>query len=309
MNVPVRSVAVIGVGSMGAPIARRIAEAGFEVTVCDVNPANLEPFAGSGTRTTTSPTDCVACGAVIILVATPEQMRAVVSGPNGLTSSPTGGPPYLVVMSTVSPGDVRDLAASLSGTATRVVDAPVSGGVMNARTGKLTIMAGGAEADVAALQPLFAALGSSVFHCGELGAGQATKITNNIVAIANLMISAEAYRIALGLGLTFDRLMPVLEASSGRNFLSRDSAAVEAYGVWSRSTEDFEAFQSINRKDIDLALASAGPGVALPAVTALRALLDTPIDAVLPNWQVSGEAARLEPIDVVRNLASLSSRH
>ena len=286
MNAPVSTVAVIGVGTMGEPMARRIAGAGFGLTVCDANPANLAPLTGSGACLAADPAACAGCDVVVVLVATPGQLRTVVSGANGLRSAPAGGPRYLVVMSTVSPEDVRGLQASLSGTPTRVVDAPVSGGVTQARAGTLTIMAGGAEPDVAVLRPVFEAMGRSIFHCGPLGTGQATKIVNNVVAITNLMVSAEAYRIALGHGLTLDRLMPVLDASSGRNFLSKGPGiATEAYGAWSRSVEGFEALQSINRKDIDLALASAGPGAALPALSALRKLLDEPAEAVLPNWQ------------------------
>jgi len=218
---PVTTVAMIGVGSMGDPMARRIRAAGFGLTVCDANPANVKPFAEAGANVAAKPSGCAACDAVIVLVATPEQLRAVALGEDGLRSGTGGGPSHLVVMSTVSPGDMRDLAASFAGGPTRVVDAPVSGGVLSAQEGTLTVMAGGADTDVAALRPLFEAMGRTVFHCGPLGAGQATKIVNNVIAISNLMISAEAYRIALQNGLTLDCLVPVLDASSARNFLSR----------------------------------------------------------------------------------------
>lgn len=287
---PVRRVAVIGAGSMGNPMARRIHDAGFALTVCDVDQASLEQFGALGARTTVKPSDCATCDAVIVIVATPEQLRAVVVGRDGLRSSPINGPGYLVVMSTVSPRDMRDLKALFSGGTTRVVDAPVSGGVLGAQTGTLTIMAGGAETDIVVLQPLFETMGKSIFHCGPLGAGQATKIVNNTIAISNLMISAEAYRVALHNGLSFKRVMPVLDASSARNFLSKAPAdAPEAYGTWSNSMDVFEAFQSINRKDIDLALLAAPPDMALPAISALRRLLDEAGEETLANWRAVGD--------------------
>lgn len=287
---PVKQVAVIGIGSMGRPMARRILEAGFDLTVCDTKLANLEEFAALGARATVKPSDCAGCDAAIVLVATPEQLRSVALGRDGLRSGPTGGPRYLLVMSTVSPQHMRDLAEAFSGGSTRVVDAPVSGGVLSAQRGTLAIMAAGDEADIAVLRPLFETLGRSVFHCGALGAGQATKIVNNIIAISNLMISAEAYRIALHNGLSFDRLMPVLEASSARNFFSRGAAdAPEAYGTWSHSMEGFEAFQSINRKDLDLALSASPSEMTLPAIAALRRLIDEAGAETCANWQAIGD--------------------
>lgn len=288
----VRTVAVIGIGSMGEPMARRIVAAGYELTVCDANPERMERFGASRVRASRHPSGC-ACDATIVLVANPEQLRTVVLGPDGLQSGTGGAPRYLVVMSTVSPQDMLDLRRSLPDTSTRLVDAPVSGGVMNAQAGTLTIMAGGAEADVAALRPLFETMGGRIFHCGPLGTGQATKIVNNVVAISNLMISAEAYRIALHNGLALDRLLPVLEASSGRNFISKGPAtASDMYDAWSRSEQAFEALQSINRKDIDLALTCAGPEMTLPTLSALRRLLDEPAEEVMANWQDIGAAAR-----------------
>src|SRR5262249_51917308 len=149
-------------------------------------------------RTTGTPAQCAECDAVIVLVATPDQMRTVALGERGLKNGIfTNNQRYLVVMSTVAPDDIRELAKGFAGVPVRIVDAPVSGGIVAAQKGTLTILAGGADSSIAALRPLFRAVGTSVFHCGALGAGQATKIVNNMIAITNHMISAEAYRIAL----------------------------------------------------------------------------------------------------------------
>jgi 3-hydroxyisobutyrate dehydrogenase-like beta-hydroxyacid dehydrogenase len=214
---PLRSVAVIGVGSMGNPMAFHIHGSGFDLTVCDRNASALRKFDGRGVRTSVSPAECAACDAVIVLVATEKQLHEVTAA----IRAAGHGPNYLVVMSTASPQTMRDVASTFAGTVTRIVDAPVSGGVVAARNGTLTVLAGGAEQDVIALKPLFAAVGENLFHCGDLGAGQMVKIVNNMIAIGNQLISAEAYRLGLASGLQLERLMSALEAGSARNSCPR----------------------------------------------------------------------------------------
>lgn len=287
MDMPIKAVGVIGIGSMGDPMARRIADAGFLLTVCDVNAASLTAFAALGATTTTRASDCARCDATIVLVATPDQMRDVVLGAHGLKGHIAAGTPhYLVIMSTVAPKDIQELAQALAGTSIRLVDAPISGGVVGARKGTLTVLAGGVQADVAKLQPVFEAVGKSVFHCGALGAGQTTKIVNNVIAVSNLMFSAEAYRIAQANGLSIEQFMPALEAGSARNFMSRNPQdAPEVYAAWSSSPEQYRAVQTINKKDMALALSLCPPGMSAPAITALRDLIERMGPETLATWQ------------------------
>ena len=291
---PIGKVAVIGVGRMGRPMARRIHDEGFHLTVCDTTQANLVDFSALGVRTTIKPRDCADCDVVIVLVATPDQLRTVTMGTEGLRVGMGGGKPrYLVVMSTVSPTDMTELESSFSDMPVHIVDAPISGGVVGAEQGTLTVLVGGAQTHITALQPLFDAVGKKVFHCGPLGAGQTTKIVNNILAISNLMISAEAYRIALSNGLNWEQLMPALEAGSGRNFMSKGPGdAQEVYAAWTRSVEAYHAVQTINRKDIDLALSIAPSGLSSPALESLRKLLDQTDDETLANWRMLGGAGQ-----------------
>ena len=286
--VQLRKVAVIGVGRMGNPMARRIRDAGFELSVCDRDAAIREEFAALGVHTTAVPADCAECDAVIVLVATRDQVRAVALGEQGLVKGCTAGTPrYLVVMSTVAPNDVRELAQAVAGTPIQVVDAPVSGGVVSAHAGTLTILAGGAVAAIDTLRPLFDAVSRTVFHCGPLGAGQAAKIANNVIAISNMMVSAEAYRIALANGLALTGLTAALDAASGRNFLSKEPRlAPDVYAAASASIEDYNALQTTNRKDIDIALSLGGEDIPLPATSALRKLLDAAGEETLANWRV-----------------------
>ncbi len=291
----IRKVAVIGVGAMGNPMARRIHAAGYELTVCDASDKALAPFAELGVATTRRAADCAGCDVVIILVATPDQARQVALGEGGLRAGLSGTPPLLVVMGTVAPASMHELQRELEPLGIRVVDAPVSGGVVKARDGTLAIMMGGRADDLDALQPLMASMGTSLFRCGALGSGQATKIVNNAMGIASIMVAAEAYRIGLDNGLRLEDAVPVFEASSGRNFFTHGARdASDAYAAWAPTRADFNSLQAIIRKDLDLALAIGGDAASLPVMRALRAMLDGIGDETFETWRAvaSGESRK-----------------
>lgn len=289
----ITSVAVIGVGAMGAPMAMNIHKAGFELTVCDRNPAARAPFADLGVRCVERAADCASCDAVIVLVATPQQAHAVVLGPDGLRAGLDGRAPMLVLMGTVAPDTVAELTQALAPTGMRIVDAPVSGGPVKARAGTLAIMMGGPAADIEALRPLMQSMGSTIFHCGPLGTGQATKIVNNLVGITTLMVAAEAYRIAEDNGIRLPDAIPVFEAGSGRNFFTAHAQdAPDAYAAWTATRADFESIQSILRKDIDLALSIGAGSGALPFTRALRAVLDGVGEETFETWSAVAAAPR-----------------
>lgn len=289
----IRSVAVIGVGAMGAPMAMNIHKAGFDLTVCDRNPDALAPFAALGVRCVQEARACAGCDGVIVLVATPQQARSVVLGEQGLRAGIDGREPLLVMMGTVAPDTVRELAQELASAGLRIVDAPVSGGPVKAKAGTLAIMMGGAAEDVDRLRPLMQAMGTNIFHCGPLGAGQATKIVNNLVGITTLMVAAEAYRIAGDNGIHLPDAIPVFEAGSGRNFFTaHPKDAPEAYTAWTTTRAEFDNLQSILRKDIDLALTIGAGSGDLPFTRALRALLDTVGDDTFETWRAVAAAPR-----------------
>jgi 3-hydroxyisobutyrate dehydrogenase-like beta-hydroxyacid dehydrogenase len=281
-----KKVGVIGVGAMGAPMAINIHKAGFELVVCDRSPQARATFKALGVCTTESAADCADCDAVIVLVATPEQAETVVLGPDGLVSRLEGHRPLLVFMGTVSPDTVISIEAKVASRGVRVVDAPVSGGVVNARTGTLAIMMGGRREDCDRLRPLMEAMGRKIFYCGHLGAGQATKIVNNIIGITNLMTAAEAYRIALDNGLILSDALAVLEAGTGRNFFtSEGSDAIQTFAVSTATREDFDSLLAILKKDIDLALSIGKSSGSLPAISSLRSVLADAGDETLETWR------------------------
>lgn len=281
-----KKVAVIGVGAMGAPMAMNIDKVGFDLVVCDRSQQARAPFEALGIRTTASAADCADCDAVIVLVATPEQAETVVLGSDGLVSRLDGGKPLLVFMGTVSPDTVTSIQAKVAPSGIRVVDAPVSGGVVNARTGTLAIMMGGRREDCDELWPLMEAMGRQIFYCGHLGAGQATKIVNNIIGITNVLAAAEAYRIALDNGLILSDALTVFEAGTGRNFFtSPGSDAIQTFAVSTATSSEFDSFLAILRKDIDLALSIGKGSGPLPGISSLRSVLAEAGDETLETWR------------------------
>jgi 3-hydroxyisobutyrate dehydrogenase-like beta-hydroxyacid dehydrogenase len=249
----------IGVGSMGARMARRLHQAGYGLTVCDRNPAALREFENLGTAIADMPSACGGSDVVILMVANDAQLKEVVLAPNGLLSGiDAGAPPLVAVMSTVLPETIRDIAEPLSRKKVTLLDAPVSGGLAGAEAGTLTIMAGGAQEDLERVRPILQDMGTTIFHCGELGSGQLTKIVNNMVGVTNLFLVAEVMMLAKRCGLEPERLAAIMDASSGRTAYTRDWAARQAtYGAIAASPDRMQSHVDICRKDLNCALTLA----------------------------------------------------
>lgn len=287
----IHSVAVIGIGAMGAPMARRIQGAGFALTVCDRNEAALAPFSRAGASVTAVPADCAAADLVLVVVATPEQVNSVVLGPQGVAAglSRLDRPhaPLLAVMSTVPAESIKALAQAVPTPRLRLIDAPVSGGVPRAEQGTLTILTGGETQDIEAAAPVFSCLGTHQFHCGAVGGAQTLKIINNILAMANAAVAGEAYRLALEQGLDLAHVAQVFDVSTGRNFLSADPAGPRAaYAAMVPDPAGFAALSAIMRKDLGLAvdLAAQAPGK-YPVIRGLKALIDRLGDETYEHWR------------------------
>ena len=283
-------VAFIGAGGIGGPMAECLAKKGFDLTVCDMREAALEPLRKLGAGVTQRVADCATADFVIVMVATDAQALAVVLGDAGLLAAiDAAKPPRVIIMSSVLPATVREVAAALAVKNVPVLDAPVSGGRVSAANGQLTIMAGGSEADLAAARPLLEALGSNIVYCGPLGAGESVKIVNNILGVANMILMTEASRLALELGLDVDWLAGVMEKSSGRNFGTRDYASHKAlYRLNTQSHETLKALLDVCRKDLALAQSLASSSkLSLPLLEAIKTALDaTPNGAIGESWEL-----------------------
>ncbi|MFM0222972.1 NAD(P)-dependent oxidoreductase [Paraburkholderia dipogonis] len=284
----VRSVAVIGLGAMGAPIAHRVQDAGFELIVCERNPDVVALFAGTGARVAPVPEACANADAVLILVATPDQVWEVIMGEDGILSGVTAQrSPILTVMSTVSAEVIEDIAEQLRPAGVRIIDAPISGGVRGAEQGTLTILTGGDERDIKAVEPVLEKLGSQRIHCGRLGTAQTMKIVNNIIGVSVTVIAGEAYRLAMERGLDPVLVSHALEACSGRNARSKDPAGPQVgYSEWVQDRKSYAGVGAIMRKDLTLAVEMASHAKGrYPAVRAMKSLIDSLGDETFDHWR------------------------
>ncbi len=269
--------AFIGAGGIGGPMAECLARKGMDLLLCDMREAALEPFRAAGAAVTQRVADCAGADFVIAMVATDDQVRSVLLGDDGLLPAiDAAAPPRIIVMSSVLPATVREVAAALVEKNVALLDAPVSGGALAAREGRLTIMAGGNSADIAAALPVLTLLGSNIVHCGPLGSGAAVKIVNNIMGVSNMFLMAEAMLLATELGIDAHRLAGIMEQSSGRNFATRDYAAHKSlYQLNTQSPEALKALLAICRKDLALAQSLAkSTHLTLPLLAAVRTAMD-----------------------------------
>lgn len=281
-------IGVIGLGIMGAPMARRLARAGHDLTVCDSDPAVAAQFRQAGMTVVRTAAGCARQDVILILVPAESHVRDVLTGPDGLLDAlDPAAPPVVVVMSTIPPDAARECAALLATRRAGMLDAPISGGVDGAEAGTLTIMVGGNEADLARVRPVLASVGRSIPYCGPSGAGAATKVINNIVGVTNWLLMAEAMALAKSLGMDLDRVVQVMEESTGRNMGTKLWPARRAsYRTYAANPAMVAANHRICGKDLALAMDLAERlGLRLPiAAGVARSVADVTPDALRQLW-------------------------
>jgi 3-hydroxyisobutyrate dehydrogenase len=211
-------VGFIGLGSQGAPMAGRIAEAGFPTTLWARRPASLEPFAGSAATVAGSPAELAAASDLVCLcVVGDADVLEVATGENGvLAGLEPGG--VIAIHSTVHPNTCDELAEQAAAQGVSVIDAPVSGGAPAVAEGRLLVMIGGDEDVVEQCRPVFASYGDPIVHLGALGSGQTTKLLNNLLFTANLGTAATTLALGEALGISPERLTEVISRGSGNSF-------------------------------------------------------------------------------------------
>jgi 3-hydroxyisobutyrate dehydrogenase len=203
---------------MGMPMATRLAGAGFHVRGFDVDPALREAFAEGERAHAAESARAAASGAdatILMLPGTPV-VRAVLTGQDAVLEALAPGS-LLIDMSSSEALATRELATQTGRAGARLVDAPVSGGVTGAEAGSLTIMAGGADADVDEARVALEVLGSTE-HVGPVGAGHALKALNNLMSGISLLATSEAMLVAQRFGLDPEVVLGVVNRSSGRSW-------------------------------------------------------------------------------------------
>jgi 3-hydroxyisobutyrate dehydrogenase len=221
----------IGLGNMGAPMARNLARGGHRVTGFDVAGVRID-----GVATAASAAEATAGrAAVITMLPDGAILRRVAE-----ELVPAAAPGTVMVdCSTVDVESARAVAAAAEAAGLLEVDAPVSGGVGGAEAGSLTFMAGGSPEAFAKAEPLFAIMGKRAVHCGPAGAGQAAKICNNMILGISMIGVCEAFALAEKLGLEAERLFEVVSTSSGSCWSVNTYCPVPGVGPKSPADADY----------------------------------------------------------------------
>jgi 3-hydroxyisobutyrate dehydrogenase len=208
----VATIAFIGLGNMGGPMAANLVRAGHSVRGFDLVPASLEAARAEGVALASSAPEAVA-GAEVAITMLPAGRHVRAVWAEIVPALPAGA--LVVDCSTVDVESARAAHALAEARGLASVDAPVSGGTVGAKGATLTFMAGGSDAAFAAAQPVLATMGRRVVHCGGPGAGQAAKICNNMILGISMIGISEAFVLGEKLGLSHQALFDVASTSSG----------------------------------------------------------------------------------------------
>lgn len=220
------TVAFIGLGNMGAPMAANLIDGGVPVRVFDVVSSLAKPLQTKGAIACDSAAQaCEGAHVVISMLPASDHVQSLYLGRDGLLTKLA--PDTLIIdCSTIAPETSRQLAQAASQLNLSVLDAPVSGGTNGAKQASLTFMVGGVHDALERARPLFGLMGKNVFHAGPAGAGQTAKIANNLVLGIQMIATAEALNLGVANGLDPAVLSDILMRSSGRNW------AIETYNPW-----------------------------------------------------------------------------
>jgi 3-hydroxyisobutyrate dehydrogenase len=209
-------VAFIGLGHMGAPMARNLLKAGHALTCYDVVAANLEALRSAGAHGAASIREAVATADIVVtMLPSSPHVRTVYFGEDGVLAGVARGVP-LIDSSTIDPHTAREVAARAAAQGNPMADAPVSGGTGGAEAGTLTFMVGADKPLFDRAAPLLRSMGKNVVHCGDAGTGQVAKICNNMLLGISMLGVAEAMNLGAALGIDPKVLAGIINTSSGR---------------------------------------------------------------------------------------------
>jgi 2-hydroxy-3-oxopropionate reductase len=261
------TVALLGLGLMGRPMALNLAKAGFPVTVWNRTRARAEQLAATSTGigAAATPAEAAQADVVITMVSDPPALEEVLWGAHGVLQGLRQGT-LLIDCSTVSPALACKVAAACAARGAAFLDAPVTGGTWGAEKGELVFMIGGDAAACERALPVLSAMGKRFFHLGPHGAGQTIKLAMNLILALQVDAFAEALALVQGSGIAGEKLFEVLQSSMARNPL------LDIKGPLILKDEYAPSFPlRLMHKDLGLALELANQlGVPLPATAAAR---------------------------------------
>ncbi|MBB5017696.1 3-hydroxyisobutyrate dehydrogenase [Chitinivorax tropicus] len=270
-----QTIAFIGLGHMGGPMALNLLKAGFSLQVFDLMPASLAAAQAAGARVTASAMEAVQ-GADIVITMLPasQHVESLYLGDGALLGAVPAGA-LLIDCSTIATQTAQRVAKAAEARGLEMIDAPVSGGTAGAAAGTLTFIVGGSATALERARPVLEKMGRNIFHAGEHGAGQTAKICNNMLLAIHMIGTAEALNLGVSLGLDPKVLSDIIQKSSGRNW------STEVYNPWPGVMDGVPASRGyeggfgadLMLKDLGLAMEAALQGkAATPLGAAARSL-------------------------------------
>lgn len=205
----------IGLGNMGLPMAINLAKAGFSTIGFDVSASSMAAFAEHGALALTVADAAGQADVIVTMLPAGRHVAEVYLGDAGILAHASPGT-LLIDCSTIDVDTARQVGAAAAARGLDMLDAPVSGGTGGASAGTLTFMVGGPAAAFERAQIVLAAMGKTIVHTGESGAGQAAKICNNMILGISMIGVSEAFALADRLGLDHQKLFDVASTSSGQ---------------------------------------------------------------------------------------------
>lgn len=263
-----KAVGFIGLGNMGAPMAERLLAWPGGLVVCDTRPEAADKLVKAGATLADSPAEVAKTAGVIgITVLNDEQVKTVVSGPDGILQTAAPGT-VIAIHSTIGPQTAIDLAAVCAKSGVELVDAPVSGGAPGAQQGKLAIMVGGERSAYLQLKEPYSSVSDMMVHAGPVGAGTRMKLARNLLHFIAFTATTEAARLAEAAGIDIAKLGKVVRHTDaitggpGAIMLRDTTAPIDPDDFWYGI---FTHVRDLGEKDLALALQlGAELGVDLP---------------------------------------------
>lgn len=260
----------IGLGIMGKPMAKNLINAGYSLVVLDINKAALDELVGMGAKAATTPAEVASqVSKIITMLPDGPEVEEVVLGENGIIETATSET-VLIDMSSISPTVTKRIAKGLAEKGALALDAPVSGGEPNAISGQLAIMVGGPEDIFNQVRHIFDVLGKSAVLVGGAGAGQTTKLVNQILVGIHLEAMGEAFLLAVKGGVEPEKVFNAIKGGlAGSNVLNAKVPLV----IERNFKPGFK--MKLHQKDLKNALETAQSlGLALPVTSIVQQFLN-----------------------------------
>jgi 3-hydroxyisobutyrate dehydrogenase-like beta-hydroxyacid dehydrogenase len=270
-----KKIGFIGLGNMGEYMAANIAKAGFDLTVYDIRPEPVQKLQQLGAKTARSPQEIgEKCDIIQVIVVNDAQVEEVVLGKDGggvLAGAKPGS--IIVIHSTVHPKTCQRIAALAKDKKVGILDAAVSGAESGARAGTLSLMVGGDPVLLEVCRPVFNVIGKHIFHMGEVGMGEVTKLANNLTAIVNMQTLREGLRLARRAGISEQKMLEVIQASTGNSWAAQNWEAM--LQVAQNYTTGAKGMAQVGYKDVSLAVAVGHDvGASLPIAALVTQLME-----------------------------------